>query len=189
LATTSRLLARWPPRESRDSSPELAMVFLTFLPRLQAGSAARGFRPASRGPAFPVRRQRKGRRAQPVLSRAPAETMSQALCCWAELSPASPPPMARMIGGLRSALATAAHWATVVPACPEVGWPLEQARSVARLQLADSAFATWRPSAPLKEAAPVRSARPRQALPRVRRARGRWLARGAAPSWSVRAGS
>ena len=49
--------------------------------------------------------------------------------------------------------------ATVVPVYPEVGWPLEQARSVASLQLADFAFATWRPSAPLKEAAPVRSPR------------------------------
>ena len=111
LATSAATPARLPPRESRDSSPELAMVFLIFLPRLQVGSAARGFRLASRGPAFPVPRQLKGRRAQPVLSRAPAGTMCQALgCCWAELSPASPPPMARMIGGLRSALATAAHW-------------------------------------------------------------------------------
>lgn len=64
-----------------ELAPELAMVFLIFLPRLLVGSAPHGFRLASREPAFPVPRQLKGRRAQPVLARAPAGTMCQALGC------------------------------------------------------------------------------------------------------------
>jgi hypothetical protein len=44
------------------------MVFPMLLPRLPVGSAAHGFRLASREPSFPVPRQLKGRRAQPVLA-------------------------------------------------------------------------------------------------------------------------